>query len=685
MKPVFRIGCRMALVVLLLAAATASGEEFYLGVTDPGIAPTMGTAIGNGERNLVIETLETFDISRAGIYFEPLKPPKKGAQVVRVNIYEALAYPAGGVWPWKRGPLLKTASQAVFTQGERFYDVPIEFRFEKGKRYVIGFESVTPAPWGDGNNRMRFWNWDPAFKYYHPYDVKDTVRVLDGGFNDTFANRNFPHIRLGGPQVPAGTPEFASIPCLVNLYPNAAGNYPATDAEIESWITSLNELLKPYGLRVDCQGIRQLTKDQAKSMGDANNDGDADGAEYASIRQNGEKELDSKVAAGKGYKFSYFTGTDEGSPFTYHKRRVTFMHRRTPAGGEVPASSGHELMHSLTLGAGHKLDATHTASNGGHTNNAAFPDNWMVPYPDRTGTKLTPDQISEIKKGARSLSPTVEASKSPAVTIQQQFGYASDLIGDASPAVGHLDLDRIELISDLDSPVIQLSIALANRFDLAVNAAYVIALDADNNALTGATFDGTPGIEYVLELTVTGSGGIYSASGVARRLLDNLTRPLVSAPQIEPVEQLFGANIPAVHVADELVLTFAKSLVGLDTTAATQIPIHVASRQGGFTADQADLVFDLLYWQKQPELTITSNCVPQSGQPMAISLVRMPASSAFDILVNDTTVGNATTGLDGSYSGSFLFPALPSTEVHFVSARDVATGKSAFTVTCQAP
>jgi hypothetical protein len=154
---------------------------------------------------------------------------------------------------------------------------------------------------------------------------------------------------------------------------------------------------------------------------------------------------------------------------------------------------------------------------------------------------------------------------------------------------------------------------------------------------------------------------------------------------VNPVDLLHDASLPGEHVADQVAVALQMSLVGLDTTAATMIPFHIAAKLAGAVVDRADVVFNMRYWQTVPDLNLTGSCVPQPGQPFGFGLVRMPANAAFDVFVNDSQVSTGVTDGTGNYTGSFIFPALPTTETHFVKARTQATGTMAFSVTCTSP
>lgn len=169
----------------VLAAAPAEPTTIDLG--HPAVPAFLASNIGtNVDRSVVFDVLNPFNITSAGIRFDP---SRVGASAIAVDIYQSQLG-----FGQTHGALLATASMSVTDTGMDFYDVPISFAFLAGQRYDVAFRSLDPDGWGFGRNTMEF------YRYNYPapaYQVGD-VEVLDGGCEGCagYGNSVMPHVRL---------------------------------------------------------------------------------------------------------------------------------------------------------------------------------------------------------------------------------------------------------------------------------------------------------------------------------------------------------------------------------------------------------------------------------------------------------------------------------------------------------
>jgi hypothetical protein len=182
----------------ILSAMVLAGQDAGAMTVDLG-HPTLRTLLVTGinfapdagrDRNVAFDALASFDISSAGILFDPLAG---GATEISVEIWDMSL--TGGVG--SRNTLLASASTPITDNGLTFYDIPINFSFAAGTRYNVGFNSVTPDDWGRNINDMEFYLFDfPRTSY----TVDGLVDVLDGGHglgtDGGFVNGVMPHIRF---------------------------------------------------------------------------------------------------------------------------------------------------------------------------------------------------------------------------------------------------------------------------------------------------------------------------------------------------------------------------------------------------------------------------------------------------------------------------------------------------------
>jgi len=480
------------------------------------------------------------------------------------------------------------------------------------------------------------------------------------------------------------------IPIVINIYNNANISVTqATDA-----VEKASKILQQAGLK-----LTRVKVNATASDGDTGNDGDITPAEDQGMIDAAKREL-GKTPNKKGIKISFVRTPEVGSKtpgWSYRCQPLVVVKNRGNASltGETIA---HEISHILCLGPGHKIDATTTADSGGHAPDKpgkSGKENLMAPsgYPNctsiRTGTHLTPDQINKMLTKWLKVGKCAIQWKAayPAEKEKQQYGTKTDNILDHGTGPPHRDLFSTTLYSIDGTSNIEGRLSLSALFSGTVDITYALVFDSDNNAGTGYSYGGFNGIEFALELTVTGSGGMYSIGGVIRDLSTGSTRTLPGTPEIlssvKFVDLAEGGGTP---ILDDMVFTLPKQYVGIDTTltpmSATEIPIGVLAQESSIIYDSDQFIFNLNQWLDDPTLETFGTGVPTPGANYPFKISGLKPNSLFDFYVDDRLVLSDMLDASGGFSGNFVFPSdLPNTEMHFLTAQD-STGEFAYSITC---
>ncbi len=480
--------------------------------------------------------------------------------------------------------------------------------------------------------------------------------------------------------------QASNIPVIINIYKNAN----ITGDQAKKAVEAASNILNQAGYKLTVVKVNLNA-----SAGDAGNDGDLSPAnnfkEFLDIVKAGKDAIDATPNK-KGIKISFvrtpwINSTTPG--WAYHNKPVVVVKNRgtAKATGETIA---HEIGHVLSLKPGHKIDATTTADDGGHAPNTTGPThngNIMAPSNRRNGTHLTPDQINEIFK-ARYVRGKCSIQMEwyyPAIKEKQQYGTKTDNLNDHSgPGYGDIfstTLSSLDGISNIGG-----RLSLGDLFSGTVNATYALVFDSDNNSSTGYSYGGFIGREYALELTVLGSGGSYSVSGLVRDLSTGSTQTLPEAPIIASVELVADWDgLGATPLLDQLFFALPKEYVGLNTTlqamSATNILVGVLTKESSIICDSDLFVFDLDQWLDDPTLE-TRTGVPTPGENYPFEISGLEPNSPFDLYVDENFVFSNILDASGGFSGEFVFPNdLPNTEMHFLTAQD-STGEFAYSITC---
>jgi hypothetical protein len=181
----------------------------------PGLTSFQGQDIGSVVVGTIFDAVNTFSIGDAAIQFNPFAGETGN---ITVDIF-AVTKNSDNNGDGDLGAMLASASTNIVDNGQQFYDVPINFTFSAGSRYMVGFADTDPTNpgWGSGKtarNLMTFWEADPARPCASnptpclpftvgPVDGLGAATVIDGTFGSNFRNENLPAIQLSSVPEPA--------------------------------------------------------------------------------------------------------------------------------------------------------------------------------------------------------------------------------------------------------------------------------------------------------------------------------------------------------------------------------------------------------------------------------------------------------------------------------------------------
>lgn len=481
----------------------------------------------------------------------------------------------------------------------------------------------------------------------------------------------------------ANPPTATHIPVVINIHKDAG----ISKEDARKAVTEASKILRQAGMRLVVVKVNENATE-----GDIGNDGviDWERSEYNDLTKAGEKEIE-KLANKKGIKISFVKEPQKGveNPgWAFHRRPVVCVKNRGDA-ARTGSTIAHEIGHIMTLAANHRIDKDTTADATGHAPNKAGNSgrgNLMAPSNYRTGTFLTPDQITEMltRRFVHGKCATQFEQAFPALKEQLQYGLKVGDTGDIGNRPAYLDLSNTTLWSLANQPLLSGQIDLGGLFTDVVSAQYALAFNSDNNALTGSTYGGFAGVDYAVEIGVSGSSGSYAASGVARRLSDNMTWSL-SGLQLANSTLRSDMDVPSLSVINQILFDVDKSLLGLDLLSEALIPVGVLSFDSSLVIDSYSMEFDTLRWWRDPTLQTYGTGIPTAGAPYAFSVYGLTPDDAFSLYLNEELVFEGILDATGSFTGSFVFPEnLSLYTLHFLTAQD-STGEFAYSFTCPVP
>ncbi|MBI2844427.1 MAG: hypothetical protein HYX78_13605 [Armatimonadetes bacterium] len=498
-------------------------------------------------------------------------------------------------------------------------------------------------------------------------------------------------IAAGQQPVATGT----QIPIIINIYKNAG----ISPADAKAAIEEASKIAAQAGYKLTVVKVNENA-----TGGDADENGDIAPAEVEKVVKAGKDEIE-KTPNKKGVKVSFTRTPLTGSTtpgWTYHDKPVMVVKNRgsSEATGQTIA---HELGHILTLGPRHKVDNRTDADGVGHTPNRAGDSgngNIMAPSNRRNGTKLTQDQIDEMKKKrfergkcASQWDRAYGASKD-----KHQHGVRTDDLGDqAAGSPAHADITTATLNGINGDPVIWGQIALGGTFaeSSTVNTRYVMVFNSDNDTSTGSIYGPFEGVEYALQIRALKfeSGELMIFPANVTNLMDGEVVPLPEKPTVTNAEWLTDTEgLGGQTVYNYINFTLPKEMVGIpvgiETGDATEVPVGVLSEEvvSGIVADESSLVFNLDQWLRDPTLETFGNGVPTPGQPYPFAISGLQPNDIFNLYVDETLVKTGVLDETGGFGPrQFIFPSdLSNNHMHFLTAQD-STGEFAYNITCPEP
>ncbi len=477
----------------------------------------------------------------------------------------------------------------------------------------------------------------------------------------------------------AEPPSGTFLPAVINIYKNAG----ITADDAKKAVEEANKILKQANMTLVVVKVNENVTE-----GDDGEDGlvDWDTREFDKITEAGKKEIE-KTPNKKGIKLSFMKEPQKGvaNPgWAWHRQPVVCCKNRGSAAA-TGSTIAHEVGHIMTLSSGHKIDNTTNANAAGHAPDApgnTGRGNLMAPSDYRSGTHLTPDQIREMQtqRFIRGKCSTQFRAAYPAEKEKQQHGAKTDPLRDSVGAFGYSDLADVILSSRADDNMLDGVLTLGDAFSGTVNNTFYLTIDS---ALGGVPYMGFTDVDYAVEMQVSGSGGVYAATGVVRDLVGGGAIPF--APILATSDLFQDSDGPPFAQMSQLLFSVDKNLIGMGSLGAGLVPIGIVSAEGSLIADTDVAAFDLQKWLSDPTLITSGDGVPVPGSPYAFSVAGLTPYDPLKVYLNDQLVYEGFLDASGETTGSFVFPmTLSPTETHFLFAQD-ASGEFGYTITCPDP
>ena len=484
--------------------------------------------------------------------------------------------------------------------------------------------------------------------------------------------------------------EFTTVPIVINILKNSG----VTEAAAKKAVEQASEALKQANIKLTVVKTNVLAANDGDDGSGGGTAGDAvlTGAERAKVRETGGKEIETTENK-KGLKITFAKTPQAESatnPGISVHRNPTVIVKELGNDAKNKQNIAHELAHALTLGPGHKIDATVTADGGGHAPDAAGKsgrENLMAPSDYNTGTHLTPDQIKTIAddRFLEKVGKTVKKElKNLGAKAEYQYGGITDSLNDQSASrPGFLDAFRAALSSERARTTIDTLLTLGGLFpdNALLKATYRLLVDTDANAGTGAVRNGFSGIEkeVVVQVERITFGGPLLISGQVTDTATSTSTPLPVAPKLlvgHELDNLAGAS--GVPVEHQFGFEIPKALLGL---SADLVPIAFVTEDSSgsvpFTADSAAFLFDALRFARDGTLTALAT-EGFAGAPFPFRVTGLEPNSPFTLFLDEDAVFSGMLDALGQFEGSFIMPAVVPDE-YFLTAQD-ATGEFAFNV-----
>ncbi|MBI9017402.1 MAG: hypothetical protein JEZ07_09100 [Phycisphaerae bacterium] len=504
------------------------------------------------------------------------------------------------------------------------------------------------------------------------------------------------------------TEEKVKVPLLINVLKGVT----ITKAEIDEIVKEANKVAKKAGIQLEFDKDKHIKTDVSdEGSGTTKDDGKIASSEDTKLDKKGQEELNSTFGNGQGIKV-YITNEIHGSPNTMglapHSKPVPKTTKassgskpaRTPPviyikkNNETNAAKGndlaHEAFHVLTLGKGHAIDSGKGkyADNTWHSddpNNAMYPHNPYIKDGKKKyrGSDLTPEQIKEIKKTAKTLGKTVT------VTQKATGCDKSKPVVNKQHAIQGCIIDDLEEITTAICDIHTITLFATNNYD----TLYIDVMMSGSSNL-GDVLDMGMNLDIL--------GGLQS-NQILVEILPEAQTPLGMIPNTMPGAQItvwhsngpeltylpgcFIGQSAKLHDTIEgempvetdyqniLHLEIPMEILGLDAPVAT---IHATVFD--HISGEFDEVAGFLEIVSPPgQQLILSNTDAFPGELIQLEGNMFMPNELVSIYADDELLTLAETDPEGNFFAEFLAPPLPCDD-YFITARCEESSVYDFTI-----
>jgi hypothetical protein len=381
----------------------------------------------------------------------------------------------------------------------------------------------------------------------------------------------------------------------------------------------------------------------------------------------------------KGYKVvitnEIFGGTDTGASLHDPKLPHSFL-RNNGTGKELGQTLAHEFAHVFTLGIKHVIDAA-AGTRADDTGHSADNTNLMWPERRAAATKLTADQIAEIRKQFENKGGKVqEVDPNSGTQRQQTFRSWRRTAPDFNvvPGVGGLFNTGVVQGDLIEHPTGTLSLDVSYGSTGTGDQVQVrIGMNTDNNTLTGTNLGGSlNGIDKWVDVQIVGdpeTTGIVSA-----QLFDSVLGPQGSIPlEFERIVRIHDNDTDppfttAIYDQINFNLEPVPQLNIPPIGAPTQIPIEVLSIDNmGALSDS--FVYSIGWGDDQAEPDVfIETFTARRGESVDLTGIGFLPSMPGIIQLDDLEVATFMTGGLGDVASMFTVPFEALNGFYYVTA-----------------
>jgi hypothetical protein len=420
------------------------------------------------------------------------------------------------------------------------------------------------------------------------------------------------------------------VPTKVNIYKDSG----VTRVEAQDYVRRANKILKKAMIRLDLRW-RDINAG-ANGMGldePGDNSGSLTLAEREELRRTGKAEL----PGGKGCKIAMVKQPDasddnvnglsvDGEPAVILRENQTSRFR-------TAETIAHEFLHTLGLG--------HEADNGNLMSETKL---------ERTGTKLTPDQVTGAMMAAKAQGQEKKKDKKgdgsqPARSVGTERGgaVAGGMLALGTAAHYRIASAAMDAVEEDTDYKLRLDLAGLTPEDAPAGTNYAFLFDTDNNPATGSTVNGRSGIERVVRAVST--GGLSAQYTIENGDGTGVT-PLSGAfgHTEEDVELAGPGNYEAQPVADVLTIGVPRSLLQFEMGDVFPVTVMTADASAG-VLDTLDMSLDRAYDIRGPQISADRGTY-EPGQMMRITGGGFEPLEPLQVLLDDDML--AMTSADAS-------------------------------------